>query len=257
MSRVMLIHWNADEADARAAVLRGAGYDVACHTDARAQPKPLREDPPDAFVIDLRRLPAQGREIGGWLRRQSATRFVPLVFIEGDPSKTARVRDLLPDAAYTAWENVVPTLASAIASPPDRPHVPGAMDAYRDVPLTKRLGIRADSSVTVISPPANIETTLGPLPTGASLALHAATACDTVLWFVRSTAALEQGLSDAASQLAAGGRLWILWPKVRAAMRSDLSQTIVRAFGLERGFVDYKIVAFDDTWSGLCFRRRA
>ena len=108
----------------------------------------------------------------------------------------------------------------------------------------------------MINPPTDIETTLGSLPKGVSLTQHAAAPCDTVLWFAPSVAELEQDLSDAASQLAEGGRLWILWPKKRATARSDLSQTIVRAFGLERGFVDYKIVAFDNTWSGLCFARR-
>jgi hypothetical protein len=30
----------------------------------------------------------------------------------------------------------------------------------------------------------------------------------------------------------------------------------VRAYGLGRGFVDYKICAIDETWSGLLFTRR-
>jgi len=31
----------------------------------------------------------------------------------------------------------------------------------------------------------------------------------------------------------------------------------VRAFGLDAGFVDYKIGSIDETWSGLCFARRS
>jgi len=256
MTRVTLVHWNAEEADERADVLCQAGYDVSCHTDARAQPKALREAPPDAFVIDLHRVPSQGRELGGWLRRQPPTRAVPIVFIEGDADKTARVRALLPDAAYASWDNVVDTLAAAIAAPPEAPRVPGGMDAYQGVPLPERLGIRAGESVALCNAPADVEAPIRPLPDGVSLTRCAGKPCRVVLWFETSIAGLEQGLSDAVSQLAEGGRLWILWPKKASGRDSDLSQAVVRAFGLQRGLVDYKIVSFDATWSGLCFARR-
>lgn len=58
------------------------------------------------------------------------------------------------------------------------------------------------------------------------------------------------------SQLTEGGRLWILWPKKASGRESDLSQAVVRAFGLQCGLVDYKIVSFDDIWLGLCFARK-
>jgi hypothetical protein len=48
-----------------------------------------------------------------------------------------------------------------------------------------------------------------------------------------------------------------LWPKKASGAPSDLTEPVVRAFGLARGFVDYKISAIDATWSGLCFARRA
>jgi len=35
-----------------------------------------------------------------------------------------------------------------------------------------------------------------------------------------------------------------------------VTETFVRAYGLARGFVDYKVCAVDSTWSGLCFTRR-
>jgi hypothetical protein len=39
-------------------------------------------------------------------------------------------------------------------------------------------------------------------------------------------------------------------------MASDLGEKEVRAFGLAAGFVDYKVCAVDETWSGLLFARR-
>ncbi len=257
MKRVVLVHWNAEEAAGRAARLREAGYDVLCHSDPRADPRSLRGDPPDAFVIDLTRMPSQGREIGGWLRRQKATRNVPLVFIEGAPEKTARVRALLPDATFTSWENIVASLADAIASPPAEPIVPGTMDAYSNVPLVQKLGITAGSTVALINAPSGFEKTMDGLPDGAAMRDDANEPADVVLLFETSADGLEVNFSDAAARLNTGGRLWIVWPKKASGVASDLSQTVVRAFGLGRGFVDYKVASIDRTWSGLCFAKRS
>jgi len=69
-------------------------------------------------------------------------------------------------------------------------------------------------------------------------------------------AELERRFPGAARSLGEGGRLWLLWPKRTSGMQSDLGEAAVRAFGLDRGFVDYKIAAIDERWSGLCFARR-
>jgi len=53
-------------------------------------------------VIDLNRLPSQGRDLGIALRTYKTTRQVPLVFVDGDPEKVARIREILPDAVYTS-----------------------------------------------------------------------------------------------------------------------------------------------------------
>jgi hypothetical protein len=53
------------------------------------------------------------------------------------------------------------------------------------------------------------------------------------------------------------GGLWIAWPKKTSPLAGDLTQPEVRRFGLAAGWVDYKVCAIDDTWSGLLFARRA
>jgi len=65
MGRVVLFHWNAAEAEERADRLRRAGHEVSAM--ARVEPqvlRALRDDPPDAFVIDLARLPRRPRRDG-------------------------------------------------------------------------------------------------------------------------------------------------------------------------------------------------
>lgn len=60
-----LIHWNKDEAKQKAARLNSADYEVVHEPiDPAAASRDLRESPPSAVVIDLSRLPTQGRDMG-------------------------------------------------------------------------------------------------------------------------------------------------------------------------------------------------
>jgi hypothetical protein len=53
-----------------------------------------------------------------------------------------------------------------------------------------------------------------------------------------------------------GVPLWIFWTKRSASATSDVDQRVVRAYGLERGWVDHKIARLDSTWAGLRFAKR-
>jgi len=257
VSRIVLVHWNLAEAEELAQPMRKAGNEVVCHFDAKANPRTLLADPPDVFVIDLARLPSQGRELGGFLRRAVAARRVPLVYVEGDPAKTAAVRTLLPDAVFTTRDRVLADVARALTAPASRPVVPAAMDAYSGAPLEKKLGLRVSSRVLLLAAPADFESALGSLPASASVTRVAAEPVDIVLFFARSPHLLEMGFGEAAAHVQTGGRLWILWKKRARGVARSLTQADVRAFGLAHGWVDYKVSAIDKTWSGLCFARRS
>lgn len=257
--RVMLVHWNADEAKERAGRLRRAGYTVVCHTEAGGG-EPLRSAPgrpPDAFVIDLGRLPSHGRAAGVWLRQGKRTRAVPVVFIEGDADKTEATRKVLPDAVYTDWRRVRGALKRAFDAPRDiAPFVPDTMRGYAGVPLAKKLGIKAGCVLALLSAPARFDDTLGELPGGVRVKRRSSGEANVIVLFSRSLADLKRRFPAAARALAPGGRLWIAWPKKASGVATDLTQPVVRNFGLDAGLVDFKISAIDGTWSGLCFTRR-
>jgi hypothetical protein len=40
-------------------------------------------------------------------------------------------------------------------------------------------------------------------------------------------------------------------------VETDVTQPAVREFGLTAGWVDFKVCAIDETWSGLAFARRS
>lgn len=258
--KIRLIHWNAGEAEERAERLRALGYDVDCQMPDGAGLRRMREDPPGAVVVDLGRLPSQGRDMAIGIRTYKATRHVPLVFVAGDPHKVARVRELLPDAIYTTWAEMGPDLARAIAEPPRDPVVPrSTMAAYAGVPLPKKLGVKQGSLVMLAGAAEGFEETLGELPKGATVQRgdddeHREP--DVTLWFVRSREELERDI-EAMGAFAAKGGLWIAWPKKSSGVTSDLSQTVVRRVAMASGLVDFKVCAIDKTWSGLRFTRRS
>jgi hypothetical protein len=254
--RIRLIHWNAAEAQPRVERLATAGYRVDCGTLDPAALRKLRESPPAAVVIDLSRLPSQGRDLALWLRKTKATRQVPLVFVEGDLEKVARIQKILPDAVYTTWRRIRSSLKRAMAHPPAEPVTPSSvMAGYAGTPLPKKLGIKADWVVALIGAPPGFAKTLGRLPQGATLRAGARGRCDLAIWFPKSRRDLEHRIERIGALTGRGG-LWVAWPKKASGIDSELSQPVVRRIGLAAGLVDYKVCAIDATWTGLRFAKR-
>jgi hypothetical protein len=74
--------------------------------------------------------------------------------------------------------------------------------------------------------------------------------------FAGSGAELARDFRGLAKALPEKSALWIAWPKKASGVKTDLNENLVRDFGLDAGWVDYKVCAIDATWSGLCFARR-
>lgn len=252
MPRVRLVHWKAAEAAALLAALRAAGHLVDYDEGLSAgQIRAIRESPPDAFAIDLSRLPSHGREVATFLRGQKATRHIPIVFVGGTPEKVEAIRKLLPDAVYTVPGRLRPALRAALADRPANPVVPPQMMArHASRSAAQKLGIREDSTAALIDPPRNYASVIGELPAGAALEESPATACSVTLWFVHDAAACRAYLPRM-RQFAARTRLWILWRK-----GSGVTQPFLREAAAAVGLVDYKICSVDATWSAMLFARR-
>ncbi|MEA1979239.1 MAG: hypothetical protein U9N80_15220 [Chloroflexota bacterium] len=256
MQRVRLIHWKEYETEEKVDSLKKAGYKVESPLLDPDSLRQMRQDPPAAFVIDLDRLPSQGRDFALGIRIHKATRNVPLVFVGGDLEKVKTIKELLPDAVYTQWDQIDEPLQKAIDSPPIDPVVPASvMAGYSGTPLPKKLGIKEHTVVALVDAPNGIHETLGELPEGAVLRPGLQSIGDLTLWFVRSRADLEKGMRKMVDFGDSAG-LWIIWPKKSSGVESDLTQNIVRKIGLASGLVDFKISAIDQTWAGLRFTKR-
>lgn len=253
---VRLICWNEDRASDLAAELESAGFAVEAGPLDGPALRTLGQSPPDTIVIDLGRLPAQGRDVGVTLRTTARSRQTPLVFVDGAEAKVARTREVLPDASYTARDDMVGSIRQAMAKPPGDPVVPESIFAgYSGTPLPKKLGIKRKSTVALVDAPKDFETTLGELPSDTKVIRRGEPGADVTLWFLNSLDDLHNGI-DRMGEISGKGRLWICWPKKASGIVTDVTQNEVRSTGLATGLVDFKICAIDATWSGLCFTRR-
>jgi hypothetical protein len=253
---IRLICWQEDRAAELATELEAAGFRVDSGPLDGPALRELGQEPPDAVVIDLGRLPAQGRDVGVTLRTTARSRHTPLVFVDGAEDKVNRAREVLPDAVYTERNDMPNSLRRAIASPPKKPVVPDSNFAgYSGTPLPKKLGIKSGTTLALKNPPPDFESTLGKLPAHVTVVSRARAGAEVTLWFLRSLSDLERGI-DRMAEIAGAGRLWVCWPKKASGISTDVTQNEVRSRGLASGLVDFKICAIDATWSGLCFTTR-
>jgi hypothetical protein len=125
---------------------------------------------------------------------------------------------------------------------------------YSGTPLVRKLGIKPGSRLQFVSEPKDFAGLLGGLPAGLRFASRGA--LDFAMLFVKSQSDLKKRFGRLRDRLEPDGMLWVSWPKKTSGVATDLTEEVVRTFGLESGLVDVKVCAVDDTWSGLKFVRR-
>ncbi len=244
--RVRLLHWKESEAKPYIETLRKAGYHVDYDEQFRpALIKACRESPPDAFLIDLSRMPSHGREIAIALRQSPRTRAVPIVFCGGDEEKVARIRSELPDAAYCALSKLRSTLRTALAN--------RLADPVKPVQMMDRYASRSASTVRLIEPPRNAVQALGDLPHNVEILDDDSTGTASVtLCFLHKADSLLPTLSRVRG-LARTSKLWILWRKGGSAARGDVTEGSLRQKAIDLGLVEYKICSVNTVWSAMLF----
>lgn len=254
---IRFVHWKAEEVPERAAKLEALGYAVDGEVPGTSIGiKALREDPPDAFVVDLGRLPSHGREVAFSLRQSKALRGIPIVFVDGAVAKVEKIRTELPDAVYASWDGIGPALEEAIASPPADPVVlMSDSGSPAGKPLAQKLGIKEGMTIALVDAPEGFDAVPAPLPDGVAVRRGNRGAREMTIWFVTARSELEKRFEKVAAAVGEG-TLWMAWPKRSSGVDTDLSEDVVRDVALPAGMVDTKVCAIDETWSGLRLTRR-
>jgi hypothetical protein len=123
------------------------------------------------------------------------------------------------------------------------------MAGYSATPLAQKLGIK--KTVTVINEPAAYRKLLGKAADEVSFVNRVKNGSDFVHFFTTRRGELQKQLKQLRSEIDDAGTVWVSWPKKSAGVPTDITEDVIRAVALPLGFVDVKVCAVDETWSGL------
>ena len=124
-----------------------------------------------------------------------------------------------------------------------------SMAGYSGTPLVKKLGIT--KSVVVINEPSTYRKLLGPAASEIAFTHQPPTGSDFVHLFTTRRDELREQLSKLRTTISEAGTIWVSWPKKSSGVPTDVTEDVIRAVALPLGFVDIKVCAVDETWSGL------
>jgi hypothetical protein len=141
-----------------------------------------------------------------------------------------------------------------------------ATAGYSGTPLPKKLGIKEGTLLATVHAPDGFDATLGALPPEAEWRPRLTPGLHVVVAFYTSRAALTSEWPTLTKAAAPNGTIWVAWPKKSSPQKAnperagkvatDITEDVVRELLLPSGWVDNKVCAIDDTWSGLRFALR-
>jgi hypothetical protein len=125
------------------------------------------------------------------------------------------------------------------------------MAGYSGTPLFKKLGIKAGFTIHTIGAPADYRQLLKPLPAGVRFEAAATAGTNIVHVFETQRVGLKASLDTLRRTLAPQAIVWVSWPKKASNVPTTITEDVIRELALPLGFVDVKVCAVTDVWSGL------
>lgn len=122
---------------------------------------------------------------------------------------------------------------------------------YSGTPLAKKLGFKPDSQVLLLGVPAGYTEWLAPLPPGVVFERSATARTDMAHLFVTRKEDLAQHLSALRTALRSDAAVWVSWPKKSSKVPTTITEDTIRELALPLGWVDIKVCAVNEVWSGL------
>lgn len=126
------------------------------------------------------------------------------------------------------------------------------MAGYSSTPLWKKLGYKNALTAWIDGAPAEYRSLLAlPKEIRPVWLDSARPGLGFAHVFATQSADLKRKLDTLRRVVAQDGVLWISWPKKTSGVATDITENIVRDLALPLGFVDIKVCAVDEVWSGL------
>lgn len=128
-----------------------------------------------------------------------------------------------------------------------------AIAGYSGTPLVQKLGIKPEMKVWLIGAPADY---FQLLTVDISKQLIKNGKADFVHLFATSKKDLNRQFSQLVKKLPATAIIWISWYKKSAKIPTDITEDTIRGIVLPTGWVDVKVCAVNEVWSGLKIVKR-
>jgi hypothetical protein len=125
------------------------------------------------------------------------------------------------------------------------------MAGYSGTPLAAKLGIREQCEVALVGAPEGYLELLQPLPAAVRFAARPGASSSIVQVFVTRRAELSRALTSYRKSLSPQAAVWVSWPKKSSRVATEVTEDVVRELALPLGFVDVKVCAVNEVWSGL------
>jgi len=128
-----------------------------------------------------------------------------------------------------------------------------ASAGYSGTPLAKKLGIKPDMRVLLVQPPPDYAELLG---VDISAQTVSEPPADLAHIFAVSRKELRDVFMKLIKKMPSAGIIWISWYKKSSKIPTDITEDLIREIVLPTGWVDVKVCAVSDTWSGLKIVKR-
>ena len=122
---------------------------------------------------------------------------------------------------------------------------------YSGTPLAKKLGINAGARVWTVDAPEDYANLLAPLPEGVVFEKRLSKRTGVVHLFSVHKARLAAMLEMLRHSIQPDAAVWVSWPKKASKVPTDITEETIRELALPLEFVDIKVCAVSEVWSGL------
>ena len=123
------------------------------------------------------------------------------------------------------------------------------MAGYSGTPLANKLGIKPSHKVLIVGAPKGFVLEAPK----AKLMTRGVGPFDVAIAFVHERADISLRFTEISPKLTKEGGLWFAWPKKASKIATDVTEGALRTVVLPTGWVDNKVCAIDERYSGLRF----
>jgi len=118
--------------------------------------------------------------------------------------------------------------------------------------LAKRFQLKAGTTLALLDAPVEVRERLRLELAGVEFGPRGKAGA--VLLFVRDLADVRDRAPAALDAVAAGGLVWIAYPKKSSGVQTDVDRDTLWSAVLEMGWAPVRQIAVDETWSAVRFR---